>query len=193
VLKRWKRSTPGERRVQVAAAAESRYYQGELIYRRYDRISLDVRPRALGRTLKQKMKLLDEASVIYLDVVEYRDPEWATAALYRIGAVMEEFARSLREAPTPSGLSADEQKLYREQLDNEVINIEEKAIELYTVGYQKALALKVYSEFTRKLREALGRMAASRFPPNKEAREGLRLGGVAPQPALVKEVVRDAK
>ena len=193
VVKRWKHAPAAERRAQVAAAAEARYYQGELLYRKYDRIGLDVRPRALGRTLKQKMKLLDQASVIYLDVVSYRDPQWATAALYRIGAVMEGFARSLREAPTPSGLSAAEQKLYREQLDNEVITIEEKAIELYTVGYHKALALKVYGEFTRKLREALARMAASRFPPNKESREGLRLGGQAPEPLLVKEVVREGR
>jgi TolA-binding protein len=191
VVKRWKRGAPAERRAQVAAAAEARYHQGELLYRKYARVSLSVRPRALGRTLKAKMKLLDEASVVYLDVVEYRDPQWATAALYRIGAVMEEFARSLREAPTPSGLSSSEKALYREQLDNEVINIEEKAIELYTVGYQKALSLEVYSEYTRKLREALGRMAASRFPPSAEAREGLRLGEIAPQPALVEEVVRD--
>jgi len=193
VIARWKRGSPAERRAQLSAAAEARYYQGELLYRKYDRISLNVRPRLLGRTLKLKMKLLDEASVVYLDVVDYRDPEWGTAALYRIGAVMEEFARSLREAPTPGGLSAAEQKLYREQLDNEVIGIEEKAIDLYSVGYQKALSLKVYSEFTRKLREALGRMAASRFPPNKEAREGVRLGEIAPQPPLVKEVVRAGK
>ena len=193
VVKRWKRTSGAERRAQISAAAEARYYQGELLYRKFDRVSLDVRPRALGRTLKHKMKLLDEASVVYLDVVDYRDPQWATAALYRIGAVMEAFARSLREAPTPSGLSSAEQKLYREHLDNEVINIEEKAIELYSVGYQKALSLKVYGEFTRKLREALGRMAASRFPPNKEAREGLRVGGAVPQPVLVKEVVRDRK
>jgi len=190
---RWRRAPPAERRAHVRAGAEARYHQGELLYRKYDRIGLDVRPKALARTLQQKMKLLDQASVVYLDVVEYGDPEWATAALYRIGAVMEEFARSLREAPAPAGLSAEEQKLYREGLDNEVINIEEKAVELYTVGYQKALALKVYSEFTRKLREALGRMAASRFPPNAEAREGLRLSGPAPEPTLVMEIVRDAR
>jgi cellulose synthase operon protein C len=193
VIARWKRSPPAARKAHAAAAAEARYYQGELIYRKYDRISLDVRPRALGRTLAQKMKLLDQAQVIYLDVVDFRDPQWGTAALYRIGSVMEEFARSLREAPTPSGLSEAEQKLYREQLDNEVINIEEKAIELYGVGYRKALSLGVYGEFTRKLRDALGRMAASRFPPNKEAREGLRLGAQAPQPQLIEEVARDAK
>jgi tetratricopeptide (TPR) repeat protein len=186
----WKRVSGGERKSQVAFAAEARYYQGELIYRKYDRISLDVKPRALDKALKQKMKMLDEASVIYLQVVEYGDPQWATAALYRIGAVMEEFAKSLREAPVPGGLSAQEKTLYREHLDNEVINIDEKAIELYTVGYQKAIGLKVYNQFTRKLREALGRMAASRFPPNKESRETLRVSDRPPAPAIVKEVVR---
>src|SRR5690606_37423188 len=192
-VRRFKKADPAERKAQVQFAAEARYYQGELIYRKYDRITLDVKPRALDRTLKQKMRLLDDASVIYLDVVEYGDPQWATAALYRIGSVMEEFARSLREAPVPRGLSEEEKTLYREELDNEVIDIEEKAIELYTVGYQKAIGLKVYNQFTRKLREALGRMAASRFPPNKEARESTRVGDRAPEPALVKEVVREER
>ena len=128
--------------------------------------------------------------MVYLAVVEMGDPQWATAALYRIGAVMEEFARSLREAPVPAGLTEQEKTLYREELEKEVINIEEKAIELYTVGYQKAIGLKVYNQFTRKLREALGRMAASRFPPNKESRETLRVSDRPPSPPIVREVVR---
>ena len=190
VAARWKRGTPAEKKAGVRAAAEARYFEGELLYRKYDKISLDVKPRALNKTLGLKMKMLDDASVVYLAVVEFGDPQWATAALYRIGAVMEEFARSLREAPVPAGLTEQEKTLYREELEKEVINIEEKAIELYTVGYQKAIGLKVYNQFTRKLREALGRMAASRFPPNKESRETLRVSDRPPSPPIVKEVVR---
>ena len=187
----WKRTSGAEKKAQVDSAAEARYHQGELIYRKYARVSLDVKPRALDKALKTKMKMLDEASVVYLDVVNYGDPQWATAALYRIGAVMEEFAKSLRNAPVPGGLSAQEKTLYREYLDNEVVNVDEKAIELYTVGYQKAINLKVYNRFTKKLREALGRMSASKFPPNKEARESVRLGDRPPQLPVVKEVVRE--
>ncbi|HEY8146915.1 MAG TPA: tetratricopeptide repeat protein [Kofleriaceae bacterium] len=187
----WKRASGSEKKAQVGSAAEARYHQGELIYRKYARVSLDVKPRALDKALKSKMKMLDEASVVYLDVVNYGDPQWATAALYRIGAVMEEFAKSLRQAPVPGGLSAQEKTLYREYLDNEVVNVDEKAIELYTVGYQKAINLKVYNRYTKKLREALGRMSASKFPPNKEARESVRLGDRAPELPVVKEVVRE--
>ena len=72
-----------------------------------------------------------------------------------------------------------------------MVNVDEKAIELYTVGYQKAINLKVYNRYTKKLREALGRMSASKFPPNKESRESVRLGDRAPELPVVKEVVRE--
>ena len=172
-------------------AAEARYYQGELWYRKYARISLDVKPRKLDKALKAKMKLLEKASLIYLDVVEFNNAAWSTAALFRIGSVMEEFANSLRDAPTPRGLSEAEGEMYREALDNEVITIEERAIDLYTTGYKKAISLKVYNDYTKKLRAALGRMAASQFPPSNEAREKLRLGDRTPAIAIAREVIRD--
>lgn len=172
-------------------AAEARYYQGELLYRKYNKVSLDVKPHKLNKALNQKMKLLEQASMIYLNVVEFNNAAWSTAALYRIGSVMEEFANSLRDAPTPRGLNEAESEMYREALDNEVITIEERAIDLYTTGYKKAIALKVYNDYTKKLRSALGRMAASQFPPSKEARESLRLGDRTPEINIAREVARD--
>lgn len=189
-LKLFKRSTGAEAKRNRKFAAEARYYQGELLYRKYDKVSLNVKARKLDKALATKMKLLDQASTIYLDVVEINDASWATAALYRIGSVMEEFANSLRDAPTPPGFSEADAQLYRDALDNEVITIEEKAIDLYIVGYKKAIELKVYNEYTRKLRTALGRMAASQFPPAKESRGQQRLGDRTPEIGLTKEVVR---
>ena len=81
--------------------------------------------------------------------------------------------------------------MYRDALDNEVITIEEQAISLYTTGYQKAIDLKVYNNYTKKLRSALGRMAASQFPPAKEAKESMRLGDRTPSIEIMREVVRD--
>ena len=48
--------------------------------------------------------------------------------------------------------------------------VEEKAIDAYKGGYQKALQLNVYNEFTQKLRAALGRMSDQEFPAENEAR-----------------------
>ncbi|MBL4634170.1 MAG: tetratricopeptide repeat protein, partial [Kofleriaceae bacterium] len=189
-LKLFKKSSGAEAKRNRKYAAEARYYQGELLYRKYDKVSLKVKARKLDKALATKMKLLDQASTVYLDVVEINDASWATAALYRIGSVMEEFANSLRDAPTPPGFSEADAELYREALDNEVITIEEKAIELYIVGYKKAIELKVYNEYTQKLRAALGRMAASQFPPAKESRGQQRLGDRTPTIGLTKEVIR---
>ncbi len=171
-------------------AAEARYHQGELIYRDYDRIKLNVKPSRLKRTLGKKTDLLAKAQAVYLDVVGFGDPQWATAALFRIGSVYEEFANSIREAPVPPGFTKQEAELYRQELDNFVIDIEEKAIEAYTVGYQKAVELKVYNAYTKKIREALGRLAASQFPPEREARSGRRSGDRVPEIELVEEIKR---
>lgn len=172
-------------------AAEARYHQGELSFRQYQAIKLDVTPRKLRATLERKTKLLDKAQSAYLDVVDYGDPQWATAALYRIGRIYEEFAESLRNAPVPPGLSSDEGELYKQELENYVVEVEERAIELYAAGYQKALKLKVYNHFTRQIREALGRLDSSTHPPMRESRAGERFGDRPLDPPLVKEVVRD--
>lgn len=172
-------------------AAEARYHQGELVFRRYAAITLDVKPRKLKRTLDQKTKLLEQAMDIYLDVVEFSDAQWGTAALYRIGQIFEEFASAMQNAPVPPGLSEEEAEVYRMELDNYVIEIEERAIELYTTGYDKALELGVYNRYTKLLREGLSRMAASKYPPENETREPERLGDRPPEIELVKEVKRD--
>ena len=187
----YKRSKGTTKTESLPWAAEARYYEGELIYRDYDRIKLDVKPRRLKRTLNKKTKLLGKAQDVYLAVVEFGDPQWAMAALYRIGSVYEEFANSIREAPVPPGFSKEEAELYRQELDNFVIDIEEKAIEAYTAGYQKALELKVYNDYTKKIRDALGKLAASQFPPERELRGVKRSGDRVPEFDFVEEVSRD--
>ena len=180
----------GEPEEERRFAAEARYLQGELLYREYEAIGLDVEPGALRRTLDRKTALLEQAQDIYLDVVEYGEPSWATAALFRIGSVFDEYAGSLRDASAPEGLSEEQAEVYRQELDVYVIDIEERAIELYSRGYRRAIDMGVYNEFTSRLREALGRMAPSQFPPENEARARERVGDRTPEIELVHEVHR---
>ncbi len=172
-------------------AAQARYYQGELIHKQYQRIKLAVKPRQLKKTLRRKLKLLDKAQAVYLDVVQMGDLQWATAALYRIGHIYELFATAMQDAPTPKGLSEADQDAYRAALDDMVVEIEEKAKKLYVGGYNKSLELKVYNKYTRKIRTALGRLASSKYPPENEIRYPVQIGDRVPMPELVKEVVRE--
>lgn len=190
-LKTYRRLKGKAREAERAWAAEARYHQGELIYRRFERIQLDVKPRRLRRTLDSKTALLAKAQDVYLDVVDFGDAQWATAALYRMGRIYEQFAESLREAPAPPGLSEEEAEMYREELELYVVEIEEQAIELYGTGYQKALDLEVYNQYTSQIREALGKLDASTYPPAVEARARVRFGDRPLPPSALGEVIRD--
>jgi TolA-binding protein len=160
----------GADRAAAPAAAHARYLEGEVIFHEFERVKLASDPKRLKRTLDEKSKLMEQAKQAYVDVVTFNDPEWATAALYRIGESYERFAKALRDAPVPKELNAEEQQVYRDELEKVVVVVEEKAIDAYKGGYAKALQLAVYNEFTQKLRAALGRMSDQEFPAENEAR-----------------------
>jgi len=146
-------------------AAEARYLQGEVIYRRFERAKLDQSPKRLGKSLERKAALLAEAKDTYLDVLSFKAAEWSTAALYRIGESYEKFAQSLRDYPIPKGLTPEQQDAYSEQLDTFALAFEEQAIEAYKSGYAKALELRIYNRHTQRIRQALGRLSKREFPP----------------------------
>lgn len=190
VAKQWKKMDPKDRPAGRPWAAEGRYLQGELVLREYDKVGLDVKPKLLEKTLKKKSELLGKAQAIYLSVVDLEDLKWATASLYRVGQIYDSFAEALRTAPTPGGLTPAEGDAYREALDGYVLDIEEKAIELYAAGYGKAIQMQVYDAYTKKIREALGRLSATKYPPERESRADVRSGDRPLAVDLVEEIVR---
>ncbi len=156
--------------VAANAAAHARYLEGEAIFRDFERVQLAKDPKRLKKSLDEKSALLEKAKAAFIDTVTFNDPEWATAALYRIGEGYERFSKALRDAPTPPGLDEASAQVYREELEKVVVVVEEKAIDSYRGGYKKALDLNVYNEFTQKLRQALGRLSDQEFPAENEAR-----------------------
>jgi tetratricopeptide (TPR) repeat protein len=188
----WKAATGKDKKDGTPWAAEARYYEGELIFREYEKVSLDVKPALLEKTLKQKSKLLAESEKVYTQVIDYQDLKWATAALFRVGQVYDGFAEALATAASkpPASLSPDQVQAYQDGINAYVVDIQDKAVTLYTAGYQKAIQMQVYDEYTAKIREALGRIAADKFPPEKESRTRERIGDRPPVPELVTEVAR---
>ena len=190
--KTYKRATGKAKADGKPWAAEARYYEGELILRQYDKVSLDVKPSKLITALTHKKKLLDDAQKIYQSVVDYNDLKWATASLYRIGQIYDAFAQQLADAASkcPSGLKPDECQAYQDKLNEYVVNIQDVAVQAFQTGYQKSIQMQVYDEYTAKMREALGRLAAQQFPPEEEAHGKVRSGDRAPKLELITEVAR---
>ena len=188
----WKAASGKDKKDATTWAAEARYYEGELIFRDYEKVSLDVKPKLLEKTLKTKGKLLADAEKVYTSVIDYQDLKWATAALFRVGQVYDGFAEALATAASkpPATLTPDQVQAYQDAINAYVVDIQDKAVTLYTAGYQKAIQMQVYDEYTAKIREALGRIAADKFPPEKESRTRERIGDRPPTPEIVTEVAR---
>ncbi len=172
-------------------AAEARYIQGELLYLDYERIKIAGKPKQLAKVLEEKAKRLEDAKQTYLDVVTYRSPEWATAALLRIGQGYEAYAKAMRSAPVPKDLKEDEKQMYRDELEKVIVVIEDKAIDAYKSGYARALQIGVYNKHTQAIRQALSRLAENEYPKEAELRLSSRPG--EPRVALdrIEEVRRD--
>ena len=185
---RGKKSGDGDQRYW---AAQARYLQGDLVFRDYERVKIAGKPKQLARVLDEKAKLLEQAKQIYLDVVTYQSPEWATAALLRIGQGYEAFAKSMRGAPVPRDLNADEKQMYRDELEKLTVVIEDKAIDAYKSGYNKALDIGVYNKHTQNIRQALTRLDEANYPKELEVRAGLRAGEPPLRIGKMEEVRRD--
>jgi len=61
---------------------------------------------------------------------------------------------------------------------------------VFATGYRKAIEMQVYDEYTAKIREALGRLAADKYPPEHESRGRERSGDRALPVELVTEIAR---
>jgi TolA-binding protein len=174
------------------AAAHARYMEGEQILARFEAIQIAGDVKELSLRLKQKAALLRDAAQVFLDTVSLGVADWSTAALYQIGHTYESFARTLREAPAPAGLSDADKEAYTSQIDAFVVPVEEKSLDAYENGWKKALELGIYNQWTAKMREALGRLNAELYPPMHEIGFDVRSTSSAPMPPLIDSPKRAA-
>lgn len=173
------------------AAAHARYMEGERVLARFDKIEIQGDVKQLSNRLKQKAELLKDASNVFLDVVSLGVAEWTTAALYQIGRTYEQFAKAMRDAPPPSGLSDADKEQYQTQIDEFVVPIEERSLDAYENGWKKAVELQIYNPWTAKMRDALGRLNAELYPPFKEIGFETTSRATSPFPPLLDGPKRD--
>jgi len=79
--------------------------------------------------LKIKNARLGKLLEGYAQVVDIGSPTWSTASFERIGEAYRNFNKGLLDAPTPRGLDAEQQELYRSTLEGQALPLEDKATE----------------------------------------------------------------
>jgi len=166
-------------------AAKARYMQGEAVLAKYESVKIEGDVKQLKQRLKQKSELLKKAAETFLGTAEMGVAEWTTAALYQIGFTYESFSKALLGSPPPDKLSDEEKELYKQSIDEFVVPIEERSLEAYESGWQKAIELGIFNSWTAKMRAALGRLNSELYPPLKETGFKLRSRGNGAMPPLI--------
>ncbi|HEX2878120.1 MAG TPA: hypothetical protein VHO25_01160, partial [Polyangiaceae bacterium] len=174
-------------------AAKGRYMQAEAILAQFEAIKIEGDVEQLKNRLKQKSALLKSSANAFLQTAEMGVAEWTTAALYQIGFTYETFSRALIDSPPPENLSAEQKEQYKMQIDEFVIPIEERSLEAYESGWQKAIELGIFNKWTAQMREALGRLNTELYPPLNEIGFVTLSHSSSPLPALIPATRRDAR
>ena len=141
--------------------AQALYYLGEVSRRRSQAAVLDpARPgeTALAAGLERKAELLLAAQGYYLRSIRVGNRDWAVASGYRIGELYDGLHAEMTAAAAPPGLSADEERAYRDELRRRLRVLLVKAIAVYEQTLSAARRGAVENRFVEEAEASLERM-----------------------------------
>lgn len=114
-----------------SAAAEAHFMAAERRAREFRDVRLEYPQPLLEKRMAGKMAALAGAREAYGEVVQFKDPEWAAAAVFRIGEMLERLHRELVEVPPPPGLEEHHHATYAGRLVDRVKPLQQQALESY--------------------------------------------------------------
>jgi tetratricopeptide (TPR) repeat protein len=167
---RAKKAQVAERGMPVVA--QGMFLELEPDFDRYDRITLDVKPKLLKAQLEVKGKKLVELQQKYTAVVNLKQAEPAVCALYRIGLAYKRFAQTLYDAPIPKELKAlkrqDVIDEYKAQLSQLAAAPEQKAVEGLEYAMTKSREYGVSNDCSRRAAEILVKYKPEKYGAPQE-------------------------
>jgi tetratricopeptide (TPR) repeat protein len=99
--------------------AMAQFYLAMIPHRQFGAVPLRYPEQQMSRDLDQKSQLFLLARDRYIKVVDYKDAQWATAAVYQVAHMYKEFWDAWMAVPIPAELNATEAKEYVRQMNQE--------------------------------------------------------------------------
>ncbi len=168
--RRYLRANP---QLDNAALARAQFSLGQVYFERFRRIRLELPEERLEADLERKASELLRAQSHYMRTLQIHNPEWASAAVYRLGLAYEEFYRELNQAPTPPELDEVELEVYREELRRVTEPVREKAILAYEKIISFADSLLLRTSWVERARQRMEQLrTAGKFFETDQAMGG---------------------
>ena len=127
--------------------------------------SPDLRhPNKFKKSVTHKAKGRDEIRKVYTDVVRLKDPEYAIAALYRIGELNIHYMDVLRSVPPPKEFPPAQREIFKDRMAQNAAPIEEEAVGAFRICVQKSQELHVFNTWTQKCLDVLEQKRPEAYP-----------------------------
>jgi tetratricopeptide (TPR) repeat protein len=146
--------------------AMAHYYLAEMPHEEFKRVPIRLPEKQMERDLEAKAKLLLTAQGRYIATINVRNPHWATASGFQVGALYREFYDAVVGAPIPyadlkrrakaAGVSYEEVlKSYVEQVRQYMRPLLENAIKVHEKNVQMAERTGVENDWVKRSNEQL--------------------------------------
>ncbi|MGM0556872.1 MAG: tetratricopeptide repeat protein [Myxococcota bacterium] len=153
------------------AAAQAKFMLGEDVYEDMAAITVKASDEEeLQELFTEKMEVAEKAQKIFEEVIRFGRPDWAIAALYRIGSQYQNFANTIRNSPVPDRLSVDQEEIYKGLLEDKASIVEQKAIDAYARSLEVAKRESWFNEYSKKAQIELGKLDPKNYRKPSELR-----------------------
>jgi tetratricopeptide (TPR) repeat protein len=153
------------------AAARAKFMIGEDVFQEMASITIkSANEKQLQERIEKKMKVAEKAQKIFEEVITFRRPDWAIAALYRIGAQYQNFAETVRNSPIPERLTYDQEEIYKGLLEDRATMVENKAVTAYKQALEVALKENWFNDYSKKAEIELAKLRPREFRKPSELR-----------------------
>lgn len=128
-------------------AARSHFLMARDVYDRFVAVRIPVQSKVQKRAVNQKIALLKQLEQELKPIIRYDEGEQIIASLALIGLANEKMAGTIYRAPLPKGLDKQGRIKYKEGIKQLITPYAQAAVKSYNLAMQKAVQLKVYSEW----------------------------------------------
>ncbi len=153
------------------AAARAKFMIGEDAFEEMAKITIkSANEKQLQKRISKKMKVAEKAKKIFEQVILFKRPDWAIAALYRIGAQFQNFANTIRNSPVPKRLNYDQKEIYKGLLEDRATLVENKAVDAYKKALAVALKANWFNKYSKKAEIQLAKLRPRQYRKPSELR-----------------------
>ncbi len=141
------RNSGAKKKSLASYAAKARLKDAEENFNVFKAIRLSADPVQLKRALDTKLQYLKDLKKIISDVIDYDSGEEIVAGLAILGQSFQNMGDSFVQAPLPRGLTAEEQKIYKEKVEKELAEPQyREARESYRKAVEKAWSIEAFPD-----------------------------------------------